>query len=111
MVVTPDTIIPAIDIRPRWPNLLAVRCVYHTGDGADDAFDVGDIGEEDHACDKCGHEADVEEGHPQGCVPCAHGSDKDAEGPYRREEGDDEEAENAGWWDDAIFVVHINQGG
>jgi len=111
MVVTPDDTVPAIDIDPRGPNLLAVRCVYHTGDRTDDAIDVGDVGEENHARDKCRHEANVEEAHPQGCIPCTHGSDEDAERPYRCKEGDDEEAENAGWWDGAIFVVHINQGG
>jgi len=110
MVVTPDASIPVIEIHPRWPNLLAVRGVYRTGDGSHDALDAGDVGEENHACDECREEANVEDGHPQRCVPCTHGSDEDAEGPYRCEEGDDEEADNAGWWGDAIFVVHINQG-
>lgn len=112
MVVTPDASIPVIiNIHPRWPNLLAVRRVYHTGDWSDDAFDVGDVGEENHACDECREEANVKEGHPQRCVSCTHGGDEDAEGPYRGEEGDDEEADNTGWWGDPIFVPHINQGG
>jgi len=90
------------------PNLLAVRRVYHARHTSEDAFGIGDVGEEDHARYERRHEADVEEAHPQCRVPRAHSGDEDAEGPYRCEEGDDEEANNAGWWDDTVFVVDVD---
>lgn len=94
----------------RAPNLFPVG-VHGTRVCHGDARDVDDVGHQGHADDHCDHEARVEEGHPQCCVACAHGGDQDAEGPYRGQEGYDEETEHAGGRYAVVFVVDVDEGG
>jgi len=94
----------------RTPNLFPVG-IHGIRVRHGDARDIDNVGHQGDADDYCNHEANVEEGHPQRGVARAHGGDEDAEGPHRRQEGYDEETEDAGRRYAVVFVVDVDEGG